>query len=516
MSASLTDRVQVSPEDSHGAMGRSRKPDLGNLALIVTALIYGVSQVQVWRVNLAWDETIYFSQVSKAAPAAFFSAPRARGITWLAVPLAHFTSSPSDLRVYLSVLSGLAFYLAFRVWLKVLPSTAVVVAALFFGSLWITRYYGAELMPNLWVALGGVAAVGGFLRLVADRSDRLGLFALPIGLAVAAVMRPSDAAWIAVALLLMTVLTPAWRWQGRVYLLIIVGSVAGAAPWVVEAYQRWGGVQQRLDRASAIQGGLGWHAAELFQHWQTLDGPLLCRPCTPPATPAVDTAWFLVLPVAVIFAGFACWRLGRVSAALVPAGAGLTIAIPYLLLVGYSAPRFLLPAFALLSLPAGVFLRWLALTGRKLGWFRPGPVVLVLAVLIAQVTSQQLILNKRVSNGIDSVQQYSTIVADLRQAGVHAPCVVSGYESPPIAYYAGCSSRNIGGHDGSITVPELVALAQHESVVLLRPSINRPPRYARFWTPQPISIPLSGINWVAFVSRPTLIGTAEHRTREKN
>jgi hypothetical protein len=150
-------------------------------ALALAAFAYAAGQVQLWRVQLGWDETVYFSQVSRAVPAAFLSAPRARGISWLAEPLALLASSAPALRVYLTVLSALTLYLAFRVWFRVLPPGAVVIAAVFFAGLWITRFYGAEFMPNLWVAFGVVAAVGGFLRLAADRTDRWAMAALAIG-----------------------------------------------------------------------------------------------------------------------------------------------------------------------------------------------------------------------------------------------------------------------------------------------------------------------------------------------
>ncbi|MFE5027716.1 hypothetical protein ACFRAO_31405 [Streptomyces sp. NPDC056656] len=39
--------------------------------------------------GLGWDESVYVSQVSPQAPAAFFSAPRARGIAYLVAPSRH-------------------------------------------------------------------------------------------------------------------------------------------------------------------------------------------------------------------------------------------------------------------------------------------------------------------------------------------------------------------------------------------------------------------------------------------
>src|SRR3954453_12941998 len=131
---------------------RRIRPRPAGWALLATAVAYGLSQVQVWRVGLGWDESIYLSQVSRVAPAAYFSAPRARGITWLAAPLQLVSPSVLELRIYLSVLSALALFVVFRIWFAVIAPFAAVIAALGFGDLWVTRFYGAELMPNMWVA----------------------------------------------------------------------------------------------------------------------------------------------------------------------------------------------------------------------------------------------------------------------------------------------------------------------------------------------------------------------------
>jgi hypothetical protein len=51
----------------------------------------------------------------------------------------------------------------------------------------------------------------------------------------------------------------------------------------------------------------------------------------------------------------------------------------------------------------------------------------------------------------------------------------------PMAFYAGCSSRQIGGHDGSITTTGLLALARTKPTAVLVPAHARPPAYARSW-----------------------------------
>jgi hypothetical protein len=488
----------------------ARSPRIETWALLTTGLAYGVSQVQVWRVMLGWDESIYLSQVSRAAPAAFFSAPRARGITWLAAPLQPVSSSVTDLRVYLSVLSALALVLCFRVWFTVIAPHAAVLAAILFAGLWVTRFYGALLMPNLWVAFGGVAAVGGFLRLTADRHDRVGLVALPLGLAVAALMRPSDAAWLAAPMLAFAVLVPRWRPNLRLYLLIALGSALGAAPWVVEAYQRFGGILGRLRRAGAIQGGLGWHPESLLQHWRTMDGPLLCRPCTPAPTPPPTTFWWLVIPVAVVVMVLLA-RSGRkpdrdpeaLPIALLPAAVGASVAFPYLFLLGYSAPRFLLPGWALLSLPVGMALHEALPEGEagRRGHLRYVVTVVLVLALAAQILAQQTVLTRRTTSSARTTRVYVQLAEDLTRLGVRPPCVISGIRSPQIAFHTRCRSRNVRGHDGSITVAALEDLARRQPVALVLAPGKKIPHYARDWERHRLSVTHRGRPWGAYLAR---------------
>jgi hypothetical protein len=491
------------PADIAPSAPPPRDRHLANWALIATAIAYGASQFQLWRVNLGWDEAVYFSQVSRSVPAAFFSAPRARGISWLAEPLVLATSSVPALRIYLTVLSALALYLVYRIWFKVLPPLAVVAAAVCFAGLWITRFYGAELMPNLWVAFGAVAAVGGFARLVSARPgsgqrDRVALVALPVGLAVAALMRPSDAAWTALPMALMAAVLPGRRRNLRVIALIAVGAGLGAMPWVIEAYRRFGGLPARLARASQIEGGIGWHPSVLLQHWQTLDGPLLCRPCTVAANPPIDTVWVLLIPVAAIVAAFAVRRAGGLATVLIPVIAGTSLSIPYLLLIGYSAPRFLLPALALLALPVGVAVHWLVLapTGR---WRYPVG-ALVAVALVGQLVAQQRMVTQQSNVQLVAGRAYATAAAEMHGLGLTAPCVLSGYRAPEIGVYVGCSSRVIGGHDGSITAAGLLALARREPVAVMIHGLEHRPSYARGWSRHHLEGSLDGNSWVIFLS----------------
>ncbi len=145
--------------------------------------------------GLGWDETVYVSQLSAHAPAAFFSAPRARGISLLVAPVTSWSSSTPLLRVYLAVLAGLALYLALRAWHGLFPVRVLALAGALFASLWVTLFYGPQAMPNYWVAVGALAATGCCLRAWADRSDRAALWGLAASASLMAWMRPTDAVW---------------------------------------------------------------------------------------------------------------------------------------------------------------------------------------------------------------------------------------------------------------------------------------------------------------------------------
>src|SRR6266478_3424469 len=116
------------------------------------------------RMGLSWDESVYVSQVSGHVPAAWFDPARARGVPLLVAPAAALTSSVVALRVYLSLACGLGLTLALWTWRRLRPAWVLGLAGVLFGGLWVAQYYGPQAMPDMWPALGGLAAVGCFLR----------------------------------------------------------------------------------------------------------------------------------------------------------------------------------------------------------------------------------------------------------------------------------------------------------------------------------------------------------------
>ena len=174
------------PSDSEVATARR--------LLVVVGLGYLVVQLLAFSLDRApsWDEAIYLSQVAPGAEALPFVPSRARGITFLALPVLQLGGSLLQLRIFLAVASAVALTGAFRVWAPVIGFGAVAAAVLFAGG-WPVLFYGSELMPNLWVAIVAVAATAVLGRRLARGEGRYDELAAGGLVAVAALIRPLDA-----------------------------------------------------------------------------------------------------------------------------------------------------------------------------------------------------------------------------------------------------------------------------------------------------------------------------------
>jgi hypothetical protein len=256
---------------------------------------------------------------------------------------------------------------------------------------------------------------------------------------------------------------------------VAAGLVAGGAEWVVEAYARFGGVFARLHAAGAEQGGFGLHFA-LPDELRALNGPTLCRPCTIGyRDPELDLWWF-ALPLLVLLAVLVARQVGtarglgrqggaQLSSTLLAAVCGACLAAQYLFMINYAAPRFLLPAYALLAIPAADGLAFL-MTG--IHWdLRPAMTATVACFLFAQLFAQHLVLDHEVGGTVVFHNDYTRIVAELADRGIRPPCLIQGVQYIPIAFYAGCASAG---------QPK-----PGEAVALLVTVGHRPPSYADHW-----------------------------------
>ncbi|AQU71204.1 hypothetical protein BBN63_24610 [Streptomyces niveus] len=325
-------------------------------------------------------------------------------------------------------------------------------------------FYANSAMPNHYTAMGAAAATGCFLRQDAGRGAYAGIVA---GLAVVTLMRPNDGAAVALPLLVAALVVPAWRGRGRL-VAVVAGVGAGALPWVVEAWLRFGGVARRLSEASDTQGGMR-PVLSLKAHLTALDGPLLCRPCTGDTVASGVVEWWLLLPLLVALGLWTARRAGPARAPMwLAAAVAASVSVPYLFLVPYAAPRFLLPGYALLVLPGAVGL--LAVAGRARG-SRPLAVGLAV-VLLGHATVQITQVRTHVGVQERARGDWQRISAVLREEGVRPPCLLKGNSSAiPVAYTAGCASA---GMDDP---------APATAVILRRAD---PPRWARDWPRRPV------------------------------
>ncbi|NUS12596.1 MAG: hypothetical protein HOY69_14555, partial [Streptomyces sp.] len=289
---------------------------------------------------------------------------------------------------------------------------------------------------------------------------------------------------------------PAWR-RPTLGAALAAGLLAGCAEWVVEAYVSYGGLGERLRLASEIQGGTGPHFA-VDDQVRALAGRGLCRPCDIPWQHRDTAVWFFALPPLAALGAVAAARGRHRAAAWLPLPVAALMAVPYLFLIGYAAPRFLLPSYALLAVPVAFAGRALAVD--RGGRWRPLPTALLVVALCAHLFVQFTVTTRVTGSNRTMRHALTTAAERLHAAGVRPPCELSGDSSVVIAFYAGCSSREIGGPDTSTTPAALTAAARRTPTAFLVGPRGRPPAFARTWHPVPLGAVGTATQHVAYVA----------------
>jgi hypothetical protein len=289
------------------------------LLLIVSSYILAQPLLFHMHRFLVYDEAAYLSEVYPGVTPTGFTAPRARGLTWLIAPASLFSPPLVVIRCYLLLLLGVLMFVAFRAWVPLLRMRAVAAAALFAAG-WLTLYYGTEIFPNLPVALGDIAAAGYLAqhlsRSADDRSRRRALVKAAVAVAFVAVVRPTEAAFLVVGLLAVTVsrnprllLT---RWA-----VLLAGLIVGWLPWVIEAYARYGGLIARL-HASSTEVKSGFYPGNVWRYLTLTDGPI--RATSNTAAPLLGYLWWLLLGIGVVLAAWRAVQYGDRTAAVAASG----------------------------------------------------------------------------------------------------------------------------------------------------------------------------------------------------
>ncbi|PZG19234.1 hypothetical protein [Nonomuraea aridisoli] len=460
-----------------------------HLALALVAGGYTALQLALTvRIGLGWDESVYLSQVARGVPAAEYTAPRARGVQLLAAPIAVLTPSVTAIRVYLSLLSGLALFLAYLPWLRLRTGVVAPLAAALFAGLWLSLLYANAAMPNMWVAYSGVAGVGLACLAETRPQPRAATAGVVAAFALASLLRPMDATWLALPLLAYGIA----RRRPRPLLATAAGLAIGWGEWLAEALWTFGGPLARLHAAGA-ENATGLHFS-LPDHLRALNGPLLCRFGTDcGGVPLTQAAWFAAVPVLAAL-GVAAARRRAVVAAL---ACGLSLAVSYLFTVGYAAPRFLLPAYALLALPvaAGVT----RLCRRRAG------AVLAFIGLLGYFAVQVRTLVVEGGDVYAARAAAPAVAARLKRAGMRPPCFLYGRDALQIGYLTGCAAHGVYRHyGGTVSVPSSItaALGRREWVGVLTTTQRPPAPFLTTWTPLDLGL-VKGKRWRVYVPPPT-------------
>jgi hypothetical protein len=309
-----------------------------------------------------------------------------------------------------------------------------VAAAFLFATLWVSTYYASLAMPNLVTALAAVASVGFLVRWL-DSGRPGSVLACAAAAAVMTLVRPSDATYVAVPLLVALVFIRSAARSRRALGAgaICFGLAAGWGLWVGEAFANFGGPLQRLHEANAQDGGgLYWN---LPFFGRVVSGPVAC--CMQVREPlAANLWWWTLWPLALLGMWLTTGVARRAYLLCMLCAASVIAQYVFLIKVEAPGPRTLLPVYALLSLPVGACV--MAAVRRRHSLLGGVAVAAVAVLLISQVVTQQRVARTNVAQQ-QAIQSVPRLVSgQLRRLGVRPPCILAGPQLPQVAYQAGC------------------------------------------------------------------------------
>lgn len=456
------------------------------IAAVALVFMLAVLAFTPVRTALGWDETVYASQISPHVPM-LWSAERARGLPLLIAPVTLLTGSATVLRLYLTVLAAIGLFAALACWRRLRPDWVLALAGLVFGGLWIAESEASQVLPNLWIALGGLAGVGLFLRSARGFGGRAGILLLALAAAFTALMRPPDAVVLFGPLLLAAVavvvtggsqrrdrLRSVWRPA----VAIVAGLAAGGGEWVAESYLYFGGVAHRLKLESSAVGGTKFAPLDSLR---ILSGG---RVSSVPGYPTIHgwsdpwlLLWWLAFAVLALAGVCLTWRTAGWLLAATPA---VCAAAEYIL---YSFPardatRYLQPSWALLAVCAADGLAWLLTRPKPRRWAYGA--ALAAAFLGTELITQHAVLAAQRATHEVAAEQTVTVATALRQAGVRPPCIFTSVLRPhfdslaePVGYALGCSFH--------WTLRGTAAVRPGTRIIVLVSGDSQPLPFARAW-----------------------------------
>ena len=459
--------------------------------LIAIVVLYVAAQVVLLPIDRPplWDESVYLSQVTPGSNAIIFLASRARGITLLIAPVTLLGGSVTAVRMFLLIASAAATALAYCVWVPLI-GLAAPVGAITYSFSWLALLNGTDIFPNVWSAILALATAGWVARRALHGHPRDTVLASST-IAAMALIRPTDAVVLAagVAFWIVVLRRSAWRLAGA----LGVGLAIGWAPWLIEMSIRFGGPVRAFHEgamAGNVDAGSGF-VTNVLVHLTATAGH-------PPASgvPAAGIAWWSVLGALIAFAIARAPRLERTVSILATLGA-LALATEYLVFVSGTAARFLLPTYALASIPLGVAILTL-LRGRGV----PRPVgrvlaALVLLLLVPWAIWQGMVADRYLSKRLLSTDAFASVGHTLRRLANGRPCSFqSPHGWPTTQFVSGCDGADLE-RPGGPTAEELDELVAHGDQVFVILKRN-PPRWSPLATETPLRVDGPYRPWFVF------------------
>jgi hypothetical protein len=456
---------------------------VGWLVVAAAAFTVAVAVFNPLSARLSGDEVVYASQIANHVPLLQWNPQHARGVSLLVAPVTLLTSSATILRAYLALLAGAGLLLALLAWRGVVRTRVLTLACVLFGGLWVAESLAVQLYPNYWIALGGLAGAGLCLRCLRSPAPSWPVLALlAAAAAFTSLMRPQDAFFLfgpmLVAALIVAARRPGRRRGVAALLAMLAGLAVGAGDWVAEGYLYFGGPVSRVHLTSRYVGGTRFSPVNSLR---IIDGG---RTSAVPGYPSVHgwphpqlLWWWAVFALLAILGIWVAARTEGWAVAALPAACALGIYVLYTFPVRDNY-RYLVPIWALLSIPAAQGMDWLITR-----WRNPARVIVVVvavAFVAVELGAQHPLLMQHSAGMRTASHVHGRIVNSLRQLGVRSPCVVTSVNRPHFApaseaagFYLGCtylcpSIRPTGGTGTG----RLVVLVQGSAA---------PWRYAQNW-----------------------------------
>jgi hypothetical protein len=172
-----------------------------------------------------------------------------------------------------------------------------------------------------------------------------------------------------------------------------------------------------------------------------LAGPTLCRNGCHAHAPLPYQLWWVALGGFALIGIIHAQRVRHSRAEVAAAVLALVLAVQYVFTVTYAAPRFMLPSYALLSIPCAAGL----ITCVRAAGSRPARAAVVALTAIGALAHAALQVQVIVTRLKPSESRaYHTYLADgrrLARHGLHRPCLVLGSAAvDQIAYATGCTN----------------------------------------------------------------------------